>query len=698
MNDNPFSKVAQNKNDGPFTHPVNQEEHKKKNKFSIWIMLGGLFLTAIAFTVILVFVLAWGGPNNPVLDAWGIDPYSLKESLMSLTRYAFLLISSVLLILLTVGIFQGLMAKKEDLVKKRNSLILSVFSFGMLFFTVIVWISLYSYIDRFVVNAEPPSANIEFTPSQDEIMGMEAPVEILISSADIKKKWERKGKKVSSFAWDLNNDNVFEFRTNEIEFLQEFNLSGEITVKLMVLLDDGSQDIVERKITLPSSVFYYSPKSGEAPLLVEFDASKLNNPRNPIAEYAWDFDGDKEFDELINRAKTSHRFMKIGKYQVTLRTSSQTGKLEYYTAEVNVQGGVDSAEEIQAVINVSPTTTGLAPLKLLFSGADSISPNGNIVSYEWDFGEGNLPEKIKDVNYTYKKPGEYEVSLRVTDSAGDTAEISEKIIVEAEVKAPVAKITYSPKTLSGKVPFTLEFDASMSEDLDNNIVSYEWDLDGDFKTDVQKEKFEHTFLEAGEHKVTLRVVDADLQESSTSVTVVTEETDLVAVLKASPESGSVPLTVDFDASSSSYANGKIVSYQWDFGDESIPQHAGATKAHRFSKIGEYEVRVTVFTDDDKSATTTKKIYVRVPATQACFKVSRNTVNFSGNRDRDIVSFDSLCSQGNISQWKWDFGDGSISRDRNPSYAYEKPGNYTVNLEIIDNNNNVSSYSDVIEVR
>jgi len=39
------------------------------------------------------------------------------------------------------------------------------------------------------------------------------------------------------------------------------------------------------------------------------------------------------------------------------------------------------------------------------------------------------------------------------------------------------------------------------------------------------------------------------------------------------------------------------------------------------------------------------------------------------------------STGVISSWQWDFGDGAVSAEQNPSYTYAAPGSYTVTLTV-----------------
>jgi len=49
-------------------------------------------------------------------------------------------------------------------------------------------------------------------------------------------------------------------------------------------------------------------------------------------------------------------------------------------------------------------------------------------------------------------------------------------------------------------------------------------------------------------------------------------------------------------------------------------------------------------------------------------------------DRRLVAFKDL-SAGEVTSWKWDFGDGSTSTERNPVHQYQKPGNLVVILEV-----------------
>lgn len=64
-----------------------------------------------------------------------------------------------------------------------------------------------------------------------------------------------------------------------------------------------------------------------------------------------------------------------------------------------------------------------------------------------------------------------------------------------------------------------------------------------------------------------------------------------ALFTAAPDSGEKPLQVSFDASTSSDADGLIVSYSWDFGDGQ--SSSGKTASHTYVSAGTFPVTLTV---------------------------------------------------------------------------------------------------------
>ena len=103
-----------------------------------------------------------------------------------------------------------------------------------------------------------------------------------------------------------------------------------------------------------------------------------------------------------------------------------------------------------------------------------------------------------------------------------------------------------------------------------------------------------------------------------------------AVLTATPSVGTAPLTVSFNASASSDADGEIIGYDWDFGDGSVG--SGELTSHMYQSTGTYTARLTVHDDAGASGHAAQHIYV---ATEVAYDdLFRNNESYVG----DVVYF------------------------------------------------------------
>lgn len=87
--------------------------------------------------------------------------------------------------------------------------------------------------------------------------------------------------------------------------------------------------------------------------------------------------------------------------------------------------------EPRAIIIAKPQK-GFSPLAVHLYGAKSFSPQGKIISYSWDFGDGDTSEKANPVNTYYSgsfEPQQFKVTLTVKDDRGNTSTTSSVIEV-----------------------------------------------------------------------------------------------------------------------------------------------------------------------------------------------------------------------------------------------------------------------------
>jgi len=109
------------------------------------------------------------------------------------------------------------------------------------------------------------------------------------------------------------------------------------------------------------------------------------------------------------------------------------------------------------------------PLETTLDASASSSPNGAIVSYEWDFGDGEVGSGVV-VTHVYDDKGVYTITLLVTDSSGETG--ARSLAVEALNRVPTASFEVDKYWVGINDP--IEFDASDSYDTDGEIVQYLW--------------------------------------------------------------------------------------------------------------------------------------------------------------------------------------------------------------------------------
>jgi len=91
----------------------------------------------------------------------------------------------------------------------------------------------------------------------------------------------------------------------------------------------------------------------------------------------------------------------------------------------------------------------------------------------------------------------------------------------------------------------------------------------------------------------------------------------IANFTYSPEKPVVNQSVTFDASSSYDPDGKIIAYEWDFGDRNITNTTEEVIKHSYSEAGSYEVTLTV-TDDKGAKNSTTKMVTVMPAPPSVF--------------------------------------------------------------------------------
>ena len=139
----------------------------------------------------------------------------------------------------------------------------------------------------------------------------------------------------------------------------------------------------------------------------------------------------------------------------------------------------------------------------------------------------------------------------------------------------------------------------------------------------------------------------------------------------------------FDGSGSTDPDGTIVSYEWDFGDDTTA--TGAAPDHTYDTPGLYTVTLTV--TDNNGATNTDTTTADITDAPNTPPVADADGPYTGTAGT-AVAFDGSGStdpDGTIVTYEWDFGDDTTGTGAAPDHTYDTPGLYTVTLTVTDNN-------------
>jgi len=487
---------------------------------------------------------------------------------------------------------------------------------------------------------------------------------------------------IVSYFWDFGDG------TNATGIIVEHAYAddGNYTVTLTVTDNDSSISSLSSPKTIhnrpPVASFAHSPDFPIAGQIVTFDASASYDPDGVIGNYTWDF-GDGNITAGTTPVIT-HAYAVEGNYPVTLTVTDDDGGISAVASALGIRNYPT------ATFDYSPAYPGEG--QAVTFDASSSTPNGGIiVDYTWDFSDGNITTVTEPVViHVYGAPGNYTVTLTVTDSEGLSAQRSK--IVEVGVP-PVASFTYSPTTpFAGDI---ITFDASASYDPDGVIGNYTWDFGDGNITTVTEPLVTHVYAIGESFIVQLTVID-DKGISEITTDIVSVRDYPTADFTWSPSYPIVGEQVTFDASTSSPNGGVIISYLWNFGDGTQLNITYPVTTHTYTIVGSHNVTLTVKDSEELTDTISKIVKARDYPTadfawSPLFPVATETITFNASLSK--------ANAGTITGHIWDFGDGPVLTGYLPiiTHVYDVSDSYSVTLTVINSEGLSSSITKQVVV-
>jgi len=433
--------------------------------------------------------------------------------------------------------------------------------------------------------------------------------------------------------------------------------SGVYSVTLIVTSAIGCMD----SASLPVSV-YPLPEAGFTMVSacegdpVSFTDTSLANGGS-IVSWQWDF-GDGSGTSAFQNPQ--YFYTDTGIYYVTLIVFNSHGCSDtvinpvYYLPRPTAEFVHD---------------TSCAGQPITFT--DVSAGNGStIVSWTWDFGDGNT-SALQNPVHPYATSGSFLVTLIVSSNSGCADTVQHMVVADS---LPEPLFTAPSVCFNDTTYFT-----DMSIAHGSAINSWFWDF-GDGNTSVQQNP-EHLYGASGVYSVVLIVENIN----GCSDTIVQNVTVYALPVASFSYSGTC-LSRDINfADNSIQGSGVIDSWTWDFGDGSSFS-TNQNPVYQYAVIDSF--LVTLIVADQYGCADTASDSIRVSplpvsgfmADSVCLGLPTHFTDTSQN-----FGF-------TINYWEYDFGDGTTSNLQNPDHIYASAGNYTVQLIV----GNISNCFDTVQ--
>ena len=476
-----------------------------------------------------------------------------------------------------------------------------------------------------------------------------------------------------TYHWDFGDG-----ETADVIRIRHTYASGGI-YKVILLVTDTSTgscrtSTIERvlHVNAPPKAALSAPTSACMGDSVRVSAAGSSDDPGDTLSYRWDF-GDGSGAEGV---EATHTYARAGTYTIGLlvddnRKTSCSMDRTTATIRVNSPPVARCAPESVRMCLEDPRLA----LAVAFDGSGSKDPDGDVLAYHWDFGDGSTGEGAR-VSHTYERGGRYTAALTVDDGAGTNCSVS-------RVRIPV-QLNRMPLVPSGQTVIacngeSVTLTAEGASDLDGDTLSYRWDL-GDGST-AEGATVKHRYSQGGIYPVTLRVDDGSGMDcSSASARYTVKVNSQPKALIQAPQRACVGEMLSFSAGDSNDPDGQQLTYSWDFGDGTTGQ--GSRVSHAYRTGGTYGITLRV--DDGQetpcstaSARTTVRVNTRPIANAGpntiCCRGDVNLFDASKSRDED----------GDSLTYRWDFGDGATAEGVKVQHIYEKNGTYHVRVIVDD---------------
>jgi PKD repeat protein len=329
---------------------------------------------------------------------------------------------------------------------------------------------------------------------------------------------------------------------------------------------------------------------------------------------------------------------------------------------------------------------------ITFNGSGSRDPDGDPLTYTWNFGDGSPPANGVNPSHTYADNGVYNVSLQVNDGLGGIA-----------IATTTATINNLPPTANAGLDRTgvegqnVNFNGTATDPGTADTFTFQWDFNYDgvtFTVDATGQNVTNIFPDGpASVTVALRVIDDDGGVSPDDPVAVTVNNVSPTANAGGPYATTAGVAITLTGSGSDVP-ADTLTYAWDLDNDGNFETPGQTVVFAWTTPGNRTVALRVQDDDGAVTVSTTTVNVGSPPTADAGGP------YTGDEGSPItLTGNGSDPDGDPLTYAWDLdnnGDFETS-GRVVTNIWPDDGNFTVNLRVTDGRGGVATDTAIVTV-